>query len=121
MAAMPRARAIPGSLCGTARPDTKNVPESAFTAPVMILMSVLFPAPFSPTKAWTSPSLRSNEADFSACTPANALLMDFASSRRVLGLDILVLAEFADTIVFFKRCDRVSQVVHLLSIVSIQA
>src|SRR5215831_12626570 len=81
---MPNDRAIPGSLCGTGRPDRKSVPESAFTAPVMILMSVLLPAPFSPISPWTSPSKRLKETPFSACTPANALVMEFASRRRLI-------------------------------------
>ena len=41
----------------------------------MILISVDLPAPFSPTRAWTSPACRSNETPRSACTPANDLLI----------------------------------------------
>jgi hypothetical protein len=39
----------------TCSPLTRIVPSSAGWIPVMILMSVDFPAPFSPTSAWTSP------------------------------------------------------------------
>src|SRR5438132_795358 len=53
MAAIPSARESAGCMCGTARPETPNDPESGATAPVMILMSVDLPAPFSPTSAWT--------------------------------------------------------------------
>ena len=35
-----------------------NVPESAATAPVITLISVDLPAPFSPTSAWTSPCVQ---------------------------------------------------------------
>src|SRR5437870_3295172 len=37
------------------------MPESGSSAPVMILISVDLPAPFSPTNAWTSPGAKSNE------------------------------------------------------------
>src|SRR5579862_7073402 len=47
----------------------RSVPESGATAPVTILMRVDFPAPFSPTRAWTSPARRSKETCFSARTP----------------------------------------------------
>jgi len=45
-------------------------PTKGATAPVMILMSVLLPAPFSPMSACTSPARSSSEALLSACTPA---------------------------------------------------
>ena len=56
MAAMPSARDIAGLIAATGWPATDNVPESAATAPVITLINVDFPAPFSPTSAWTSPS-----------------------------------------------------------------
>ena len=59
------------------------VPESGFTAPVMILISVDLPAPFSPTSAWTSPARSSKETPFSACTPAKDLVIAAASSRAI--------------------------------------
>src|SRR5438094_8834855 len=64
-----------------ARPATVNVPESALSAPVTILMKVDLPAPFSPTSACTSPAARSNDTPRSACTPANVLVMCAASKR----------------------------------------
>ncbi len=64
-----RARRAPGVLCGTRWPSIMSVPESAVTAPVITLISVDFPAPFSPSSACTSPARSSNETPFSACTP----------------------------------------------------
>ena len=56
MAAIPSERASAGVMCGTARPATASVPASGCSAPVMILISVDLPAPFSPTSACTSPA-----------------------------------------------------------------
>ena len=54
-----RARAtLPGSSPRTGWPATDSVPESARTAPVITLISVDFPAPFSPTSACTSPACK---------------------------------------------------------------
>jgi hypothetical protein len=47
-------------------------------------MNVDFPAPFSPIKAWTSPSRRSKETPLNACTPAKDFVMDLASSSDVI-------------------------------------
>ena len=44
-------------------------------APVITLISVDLPAPFSPTSAWTSPGSSSNETPLSACTPPKDLVM----------------------------------------------
>src|SRR5262249_2943471 len=43
-------------------------------------MSVLLPAPFSPSRASTSPRRSVRSTHRSACTPGNALLMPFMSS-----------------------------------------
>src|SRR5215471_4125836 len=56
------------------RPLMESEPESGqsgCSAPVMILIRVDLPAPFSPTSAWTSPARRSNETPLSACTAPN--------------------------------------------------
>src|SRR5258705_9264992 len=93
MAAIPRAREILGELWGAGWPDTSRVPESGATAPVMILMRVDFPAPFSPTSAWTSPSRRSKETSSSACRPAYDLLMAVACRSNFgffTGADIVI-------------------------------
>src|SRR5438034_11120619 len=57
------------------------VPASGWWAPAMTLISVDLPAPFSPTKAWTSPARRSNDTPLSAWTPANALLIPVNSNN----------------------------------------
>ena len=62
---------------------TSSVPSSGAWAPVMTLIRVDFPAPFSPTSAWTSPASRSNETPLRARTPANDLLMPV--SRNNVG------------------------------------
>src|ERR1700687_143423 len=75
MAAMPISSALTGSCFVIGRPCSSSVPSSACSAPVMILMSVDLPAPFSPISPWTSPGRRSNDTPLSACTPPNDLLM----------------------------------------------
>ena len=57
-----RARARPRDRCrDSARPPTDKRAAIGRTAPVITLISVDLPAPFSPTSAWTSPSCRSND------------------------------------------------------------
>src|SRR5688572_32910618 len=85
MAAMPSARDTAGLIAATGRPATDKVPESAGTAPVITLMSVDFPAPFSPTSAWTSPSWRSNDTPDNARTPAYDLVMRLAERSGEIG------------------------------------
>src|SRR5690349_2276025 len=54
----------------------------------MIRISVDFPAPFSPTRACTSPASRSKLAALSARTPAKLLLIPAARNRSLdIGLD----------------------------------
>src|SRR5215510_6546550 len=74
----------------TCRPLMESEPESGqsgCSAPVMILIRVDLPAPFSPTSAWTSPSRRSNETPLSARTAPNDLEIESTlrsiESRRV--------------------------------------
>src|SRR4051812_28944400 len=45
----------------------------------MIFMSVLLPAPFSPTRPWISPARSVKSTPRSASTPPNALVMPFIS------------------------------------------
>ena len=71
-----RARASCADRCASAgTPSITSVPASACSAPVMILMSVDLPAPFSPTSACTSPRRKSKDTRSSARSPAKALLI----------------------------------------------
>ena len=69
-------------MSATGWPWTSIVPSSGRWAPVITLISVDLPAPFSPTRAWTSPARRSNETPFRAWTPANALLIPVSLEQR---------------------------------------
>src|SRR5580704_1240025 len=66
-------------------------PLSGWTAPVMTLMSVDLPAPFSPTIACTSPARSSNETSSSARTPGYDLVMLTACSSGMSGISHLVI------------------------------
>src|ERR1035437_7836126 len=80
---MPSARAAAGLLCATRWPAAVSVPESGFSAPVMTLIRVDFPAPFSPSSACTSPEPSENETPRRACTPAKDLVIAAASSSAI--------------------------------------
>ena len=56
-------------------------PRIGSWAPLRIFMSVLFPAPFSPIRAWTSPAATSSETDESARVAPKALLIPERLSR----------------------------------------
>src|SRR6185436_8350868 len=60
-------------------------PESGETTPAMIFERVLFPAPFSPMSAWTSPLTTEKSTSFSAWVPWKRLLTHRMSSRAVIG------------------------------------
>jgi hypothetical protein len=85
MTATPLSRASAGVKCArsTVAPSTVIAPSSARTAPVMTLIRVDLPAPFSPTSACTSPGARSNDTPFSARTPANDFRMDETVSSDI--------------------------------------
>src|SRR5207244_2310380 len=72
--AIPSRRASGGSSARSVRPATSSVPASGACAPVAIRISVLLPAPFSPTSACTSPGSSSKSTRWSACTAPNDLL-----------------------------------------------
>src|SRR5829696_9731665 len=78
MAATPSAFATRGELLATVLPSIRSSPPSGSTGPVMILISVDLPAPFSPMSACTSPARSSSEALLSACTPAYDFVMSVA-------------------------------------------
>src|SRR2546425_10970848 len=87
MARMPSDRDSAGSIRVTAWPAIASVPASGVSAPVMTLISVDLPAPFSPTSAWTSPAASVKVTRVSARTPANDFVMESASRRRDNGAD----------------------------------
>ena len=68
------ARALAGLNRSTVSPPTSIVPPSGWCAPVMTLMSVDLPAPFSPSNACTSPACKSNETPFNARTAPKAFV-----------------------------------------------
>ena len=58
----------------TERPSISTVPLSGRTSPPMMLISVDFPAPFSPRSAWISPASSEKSTSFRAWTPPNRLV-----------------------------------------------
>ena len=76
------ARAVGGSRRWWTWPRMSTVPASGVSAPLMILISVDLPAPFSPTRPCTSPASRSNDTPFSAWTPANVLTIPVTERSR---------------------------------------
>ena len=68
----------------TAAPSSVTVPASGRCTPVMILISVDFPAPFSPSSAWMLPGASRSDTSSSACTPGNALLAPVMTSLAVM-------------------------------------
>ena len=59
----------------TSSPFTTIRPSSAGYIPYSTRMSVDFPAPFSPIRAWTSPARSSSETSSFATTPGNRFVM----------------------------------------------
>src|SRR6218665_1170820 len=70
---MPAASASIGVSLAQARPSISSSPSSAGCAPEMILISVLLPQPFSPTRWWLRPGSMRRLPPRSACTPAKRL------------------------------------------------
>src|SRR5512147_3258251 len=83
MVAMPRSAEALGSLRKTCVPLSSIDPESGCNAPLNSLSRVDLPAPFSPTRACTSPGRSSKSTSLSARTPGK--LLDTASSLRGLA------------------------------------
>src|SRR5678816_3538777 len=83
MAAIPRDFEMLGESSVMGAPASEISPESGGTAPVKTLINVDFPAPFSPTKACTSPLRSSNEASRKACTPAKDFVTCSALSKVI--------------------------------------
>src|SRR5262249_43616895 len=67
-------------------------PLSGRCAPASTLMSVLLPAPFSPTRARTSPACSVRSTPRSASTPGNDLLIPSMCSSGVESLEGCIVA-----------------------------
>ncbi len=80
---MPCCRASRGLSNTVGRPSISIEPLSGFTSPERMRMSVDFPAPFSPTSAWTSPRRRSSETPCSARTPGKSFTRLFSVTRGI--------------------------------------
>ena len=64
----------------TSFPSSTKRPENSACTPAMIFISVLLPAPFSPTRPWISPAESAKSTPRSASTPPKALVI-WCSSR----------------------------------------
>src|SRR5579871_6011698 len=67
----------------TSRPSTRMRPASGCTMPARMPISVDFPAPFSPSRQWTSPRRSANEMSSLARTPGKDLQMPSNSTAGV--------------------------------------
>src|ERR1700748_706411 len=84
MVAIPACWALRGEAKATSSPRSRTVPLSSWYTPVISLINVDFPAPFSPTSACTDPACSSIETSSSARTPANRLLADVTANTGVV-------------------------------------
>ena len=73
---MPRREASSGDQLSAGRLSTKTAPVSGWYTPASSLTQVLFPAPFSPRSASTSPATRSKVTSRIAITPPNRFVAD---------------------------------------------
>src|SRR5258706_10954103 len=78
--AIPAARASRTDRKRVSRPSSAKRPENSACTPAMIFISVLFPAPFSPTRPWISPAESTKSTPRSASTPPKAFVI-WCSSR----------------------------------------
>ena len=67
-------------------PARRTAPLSGEYTPVMTLISVDLPAPFSPIRAWTSPARRVKSTSWSARTPGNDLVTPETARTSVPGV-----------------------------------
>src|SRR3954464_11185799 len=77
--AMPAARASRADRNRVSRPSNAKRPVNSVCTPAMIFISVLFPAPFSPTRPWISPAESAKSTPRSAAMPPKALLISDSS------------------------------------------
>src|SRR5215213_3641685 len=92
---MPRRMAAWGLGSRTSSPCQLMVPLSGWWAPARTLMRVDLPAPFWPSRAWTSPARTSRSTPSRARTPGNSLTMPVIASSPspVLGVVASAMAE----------------------------
>src|SRR2546423_4324926 len=81
MTAIPSLRASAGDSRRTAVPFSRMAPESGGSAPHSTRISVDLPAPFCPSRKWTSPPATVSETSSSARTPGKLLEMPRISRR----------------------------------------
>ena len=78
---IPSRSASATSRISTRRPSSSIVPESGRTMPPSTLISVDFPAPFSPSRAWISPARSAKSTASRAVTPPNRFVIPRSASR----------------------------------------
>src|ERR1700745_3933493 len=79
--AIPAARASRAERKRCSRPSRRKRPENSGCTPARIFISVLLPAPFSPTRPWISPGRSAKSTPRSASTPPKVLPIPFSSRR----------------------------------------
>src|SRR6266508_1521505 len=84
----PAAWASSGRLKDTGSPAYLISPASGEYTPVSSLMRVDFPAPFSPTRACTSPATSANDTSSSASTPGNRF--ETRATSRIGAASVMV-------------------------------
>src|SRR5437879_3647625 len=80
-------------------------PASGFSAPLKIFMSVDLPAPFSPTRAITSPGMTSNATPRNAWVDPKLLWIFSMCSRGTFITRILLLAKEGLQVTCIQRLD----------------
>src|SRR6478672_8220351 len=86
--AMPAARASRTDRNRVSRPSNTKRPENSGCTPAMIFISVLFPAPFSPTRPWISPAYSAKSTPRSASTPPKLFVISCSSRMGERPSDI---------------------------------
>ena len=89
---MPSSRLSTGpKSAGKGAPFQDSSPPFFVYTPPKILMNVDFPAPFSPTRPWISPSFKERSRPLRAYTPLNDLSSFFASNSILAIFHDLIL------------------------------
>src|SRR6202035_913744 len=83
-----------GDSISTGLPSTRTSPSSGLYRPYRTDINVDLPAPFSPSRAWTSPAWTSKSTRSLATTEPNLFVMPFSSSAGApelagTGLDVI--------------------------------